>query len=483
MDRAALRCVGMLSAAAWSVVQQVGRVLLASLFYFIIAGLLSPAEMGVLGIATVWITFLGIFNELGFGAALIQRREIDDRHLGTVFLLNVALGLLLFLGGLALAGPASRFMRVPEARPVILVLSAGFVITAFATVQASLAARQLRFRALALRDLGGVLSGGVVGVGMALSGYGVWSLVAQSLITSLVGTVLLWRLSPYRPRLRDWSPDVMPDLWNFSSRLFALSMFKYIVQNADALVIGYFFGPVRVGLYALANKVLTQPIVAVESGLGSFLFSRASQLQEQRARVAELYAMSYKSLNYFVLPLVAVGAIWGGLLVPAILGREWTDTGAIFGFLAVMGAMHPPITPMGQLMKALGKPGWFLRWGVGFSVLTIAGLLIGARFGFTGALAGLALAYVAMLPVAFAIVARLLPGRLPAILRAVAPSYLAGLAFYAALLAFRFWGGAHLTVAVASTAIATLLYVVLVRRSDPGFGALLRRQLVGLRPV
>jgi hypothetical protein len=138
---------------------------------------------------------------------------------------------------------------------------------------------------------------------------------------------------------------------------------------------------------------------------------------------------------------------------------------------------------MGQLMKALGKPGWFLRWGVGFSILTIAGLLIGARFGFTGALTGLALAYVAMLPVAFAIVARLLPGMLPGILRTVAPSYLAGLVFCAALVGFRVWGGAHLTMAVASTVVATLLYVALVRRSDPGFGALLRRQLVGLRPV
>ena len=473
----------MLSAAAWSVVQQVGRVLLASLFYFVIAGLLSPTEMGVLGIATVWITLLGIFNELGFGAALIQRREIDDRHLGTVFILNIVLGLLLFLGGAAISGPASRFMRVPQAGPVILVLSAGFIISAFATVQAALAARELRFRALAVRDLGGVLIGGAVGVGMALTGWGIWSLVGQSLTTSLVGTALLWRVSPYRPRFSDWSPQVLPDLWHFSSRLFALSMFKYVVQNADALVIGYFFGPVRVGLYALANKVLTQPIVAVESGLGAFLFSRASRLQEQWARVAELYAMSYKSVNYLVLPLVAMCAVWGGVLVPSILGHEWAETGAIFGFLAVMGVMHPPITPMGQLMKALGKPDWFLRWGVGFSVLTIAGLLVGARFGFTGALAGLALAYVAMLPVAFAIVARLLPGMLPSILRAVVPSYASGLAFYLTLLTFRHWGGARLPVAVVSTAVATLLYLAMVRRSDPGFGDLLRRQLVGLRPV
>jgi len=473
----------MLSPAAWSVVQQVGRVLLASLFYFVIARLLSPAEMGVLGIATVWITLLGVFNELGFGAALIQRREIDDRHLGTVFILNVALGLLLFMGGVALAGPASRLMRVPQAGPVILVLSTGFIINAFATVQAALAARQLRFRALAIRDLGGVLIGGLVGVTMALKGWGIWSLVGQSLTTSVVGTALLWRVSPYRPRLSDWSPTVMPDLWHFSSRLFALSMFKYVVQNADALVIGYFFGPIRVGLYALSNKVLTQPIVAVESGVGAFLFSRASRLQEQRTRVAELYGMSYKALNYLALPLIAVCAVWGGLLVPAILGPEWTETGAIFGFLAVMGTMRPPITPMGQLMKALGKPDWFLRWGVCFSVLTIAGLLLGARFGFAGALFGLALAYVAMLPVAFSIVARLLPGMLPPILRTVVPSYVAGAAFYLTLWAFRHWGGPHIPVAVVSTAAATLLYVMLVRRSDPGFGALLRRQLVGLRPA
>jgi O-antigen/teichoic acid export membrane protein len=470
-----------LSPAAWSVVQQVGRLLLGSLFYFVIAGILGPTEIGVLGIASVWIAFLGVFAELGFGAALIQRREIDDRHLTTVFIVNVAVAILLFVAGAAVSWPTSHLMRTPEAQPVILALSGGFVINAFSTVQTALAARQLRFRALALRDLGGVLAGGIIGVGLAWAGWGVWSLVVQSLTAGLVGTALLWRMSPYRPRLRDWSPDVLADLWVFGSRLFGLNLFKYFVQNADSLIIGYFFGPVRLGFYALGNKVLTQPITAVESGLGSFLFSRAAGLQTERARLVELYATSYKSLNYLVLPFVAVAAVWGGILVSGILGPEWGDMGLIFGFLAVMGAMHPPITPMGQLMKALGKSGWFLRWGIAFSMATTGALLVGSRFGFGSALAGLACAYVAMLPFNFAVLSRLLPGALPRVLRVVAPSYISGAVFGIVLLCFRLWGGDHLSVAVVSTIVATLVYILVVRRSDPEFEKLLRRQVIGLR--
>jgi PST family polysaccharide transporter len=470
-----------LSPAAWSVVQQVGRLLLSSAFYFVIAGILSPSEMGLLGIATVWIAFLGVFAELGFSAALVQRREIDDRHLTTVFVVSVAMGIALFLAGILAAYPTSRLMKTPEALPVIIALSAGFVINGTATVPAALAIRQLRFRALAVRDLGGALAGGVTGVGLALAGWGVWSLVALSLTTSAVGTALLWGLSPFRPRAREWAPAVLRDLWSFGSRLFVVNIFKYLVQNADALVIGYFFGPVRLGLYGLANKVLTQPIAAVESGVGAFLFSRAARLQDERVRLAELYAVTYKALNYLVLPFVALAAIWGGDLVVLALGPEWAETGAIFWFLAVMGAMHPPITPMGQLLKALGRSDWFLRWVVVFSAATSGALVLGSQFGFRGALAGLAGAYLVMLPANFFVIHRMLPGELPRVLRTVAPSYLAGAVFAAVLLASRVWVGGRLAVAVASTLAATVLYVLLVWWSDRDFGALLRRQLIGLR--
>jgi PST family polysaccharide transporter len=464
-------------------VQQVGRFLLAAIFYFAIVSFLKPADVGVLGIATVWIAFLGVFFDLGFGAAIVQRREIDDRHLATVFFVNLAVGALLFLAGAALSWPLSSFMRVPAAQPVMLVLSAGFIISALSTVQAAIAARYLRFRALALRDLVGVVAGGVIGLMLAWAGMGVWSLVAQSLATSLIGTILLWKLSPYRPRLSDWSVTALKDLWGFSSRLFGVTVFKYFVQNADTLQIGYFFGAVRLGLYSLANKAVTQPIGAIDAGVGSFLFSRAARLQDQPSRLADLYTTAYKGLNYLVLPFVVAAGVWGGLIIPAALGSEWQGTGLVFVYLAVMGVAHPPMTPVGQLMKALGRPDWFLWWSIAFSVVTNAALLVGAQFGFQTALAALASAYIAMLPPALFIVSRLLPGALPRILRAVGPSYVPPISFALVLVGLKLWLGSQLGVAVGSTALGTMLYLFLVHRSDPGFTALIRRQLIGVRPA
>lgn len=466
--------------AVWSVAQHVGRMMLATLFYFAIAGFLTPADVGVLGIATVWIVFLGVFLELGFGAAIIQRQQIERRHLTTVFFVNVAVGVLLSLLGALASWPTSSFMRVPEAQPVMFALSMGFVISALGTVPGALATRQLRFRALAVRDWGGILAGGAVGVILAWDGWGVWSFVAQSLITNLVGTTLLWNVSSYRPRFTEWSPSALRELWPYSGPLFGVSLFKYLVQNADSLIIGYFFGPFRLGLYALANKVLIQPIAAVESGVGTFLFTRVARLQDEPARVAALYVASYKSLNYLLLPLVIVAGVWGGTLVSALLGTEWQEVGPIFWYLAVMGLMHPPITPVGQLMKGLGKTHWFLRWSILFSVATNGALLVGSQFGFAQALAGLAIAYVVMLPLALVILNRLIQGVLPQVLRAAVRSYFVGLSFAVVLLSSRAWIGNHVSVALASTAVGALLYMKLVQHSDPEFTTLLRRQLIGL---
>ena len=462
----------------WSLVQQLGRVGFGAVFYLGISRVVGPSEVGRVAAAGAVLNLLGVFSDMGFGAALVQRADIDVRHVDTVFALNVAAAVVLCAAGVAASWPASMFMRVPSAQPILAALSLNFLLTGVSAALAAVAVREMRFRMLALRDMPAVLVGGVAGLVVALRGGGAWALVAQTLVTESTAAALLWRASARRPRLRGYTPAVVPELWRFSSRLLASNVFKYFVQNLDAVVIGRLFGPAALGRYVLVYRVVLRPVAAATAGVGSALFPAAARAQHDPAAVARQYARAWAGLNYCcLLPAVVLG-VWGGAAATAALGPAWHGLDYVFATVCVMTVAHPPIAPLGQVMKGLGRPGWLLWWSAFFALLSLVGIVAGAWGGFRTALAGLAAANVVSVGGSLVALSRLLPGRVASVLRAVLPSYAAVAAFAAALLLPRVTGLSGL----AAAAVGLVAALVAVRL-DPWIAGLLRRRFWRAAPA
>ena len=142
----------------------------------------------------------------------------------------MVVGAALTILGIALSWPAAVYFKAPALQPVMAWLSVGFLLRAFGLTQAALAQRELKFRALAIRDLTANILGGVVGIGLALAGYGVWSLVIMTLVSALLETVLLWSLAHWRPRRFEISREATADLWPYSSRMLSFNLFKAFAQ-------------------------------------------------------------------------------------------------------------------------------------------------------------------------------------------------------------------------------------------------------------
>ena len=263
---------------AWAVAQQVGRQSANYVVFLALALLLTPRDFGVVSLAASWVAFLSVFGEMGFAAALVQRPTLESGHLSTTFALNLAAGAVLTVLGVLISEPLARFFHTPEAAPVLVALSAGFILNAPSLTQAAFAQRELRFRELALRDTGAAILGGVVGIVLALSGWGVWSLVGQTLTTTATGTALLWRLSPWRPRLSEVSGERARELWGYGSKIFWFSVFKYFAQNGDRLVVGYLAGPIALGVYSFAHRLVVYPVATLTGAIGNYLFPRFARL-------------------------------------------------------------------------------------------------------------------------------------------------------------------------------------------------------------
>ncbi|MEO7986917.1 MAG: lipopolysaccharide biosynthesis protein [Gemmatimonadales bacterium] len=467
----------------WSVIQQVGGQAATMVVFFVLAALLPPRDFGLVGMAGAWLAVLNAFCETGFGAALIQRDHLREEHLSSTFGVNVLVGVALTVLGIALSWPAAIYFRTPALQPVMAALSLGFLVRAFGLTQAALVQRELRFRALAIRDMAASVVGGAMGIALALAGYGVWSLVAMTLVGAVLETILLWRLADWRPKEFGISRHAAAELWPYSSKMLGFSLFKALAQNTDRLVIGPLLGVQALGLYTLAYRAVIYPVTTFVGAVGAYLFPKVARLQSDRHAVGAVYRAVLVGVLNLVLPALVAMAILAPAIIP-LLGPRWHEAIPIIQILTIAGIAQALMAPVGQIMKGLGRPGWLIWWSVGLTVLTSVALWLGTRWDLRGATVAYAIAHLAALPAILLIGRRLTGLGMVELLNVswrpiVATTFLAG----ALVLLSRFTSQWSPWVSLASALLIGLPYLFVAGHVNPEFRGLVAREIRKLRVV
>jgi O-antigen/teichoic acid export membrane protein len=381
------------SPAVWPVLQTLSKQGVAYFAFLALSLVLEPKDFGVLGMAATWIGFINVFAEIGFGAALIQRNEIHDGHLNTIFFVNFTIGLILTLAGVGASQIAAWFFNTPEVHPVLAVLSLGFFINSLSLTQLAYLQRKMQFKSLAIRDLIASISGALVAIAFALKGFGVWSLVAQSLAIYAVSTVLIWFYSDWKPGVKGASLTQLRVLWPYSCKIFQFNIFKYFAQNTDKVLVGYFLDSTALGYYTFAFRVAVFPFTTFVGAIGVYLFSKFSRMQSDVLSIKDDFLLLMKKLNSVICPILIVLAFWAHAYVPLIFGERWRPALEIFPVMVLVAFLQTNISPIGNIMKALDKPGWLLNWSILITGLVFLSMFFGARLGLYGIALGLAAAY------------------------------------------------------------------------------------------
>lgn len=382
-----------LGPGSWAVIQTLGRQGTSFFIFLVLSRLLGPKDFGLLGMAISLIGFVTAFSELGFSAAIIQRKDIEEKHLSTTFFVNVVLGLLLSIVGIGMSIPAAVFFKTPEVRPVIAVLSLSFLVNSLSLTQMAIAQRELQFKKLAIRDLSASIIGGIAGITAALLGYGVWSLVVQMLLTGIVSSVLLWQFSAWRPSIRFASLEGIKELWPYSSKIFYFNMFRYFAQNTDKLLIGYFLGSIALGLYTFTFKLVVFPINTFVGAVGSYLFPKYSRIQEDVAGIKASYLEINGLLGVIVAPTLFLIIMSSSFIIPLLFGEKWDAALPLFPIMAIVAFLQTIISPVGNLLKATNRPDWMLNWSFFITMLAALSMVTGVKYGIEGVACGLTAAY------------------------------------------------------------------------------------------
>jgi O-antigen/teichoic acid export membrane protein len=369
LGRAAVRGLG------WTMLRSVSSRLVGSLVFVVLAHLLDPKAFGTIALASVFVVLLSLLVESGFGEALIQRREVTASDLDSAFWVSNAMGAGLAVLLAAGAGVAGDLLDQPELGPVLRVLSLVLVLAALASVPQALLRRELAFRELAIRGVAATLAGGAVGVGMAVAGWGVWSLVGQLLANAVVGTAVLWRACSWRPG-RAVSRSSVVDLGRFGANVLGARMAFFASRRADDLLIGLVLGPVALGLYTAAYRILlvaTELIIWTIEGVAFPLFSR---LHGDRERAGRAFYTMTRLCAAVVMPAFLALAVLAPEIIGVLLGRQWTGAVPVLQVLALVGIPHAVTYLNKAVVDAAGRPDLSLRIAALTAIVNVLGFAV-----------------------------------------------------------------------------------------------------------
>lgn len=365
---------------AWSAFQRWGQHTVQLVTFLLLARLLLPEHFGIIALAGVVIALFQVLVDQGFTAALVQREELEDEHLDAAFWTNLSIGAVLAVGTVLLSGPISGALGEAELAPVLSWLSLSLVISGFSRVQEAVLRREMNFKSLSIRSLLAVFVGGIVGVVMALKGYGVWSLVGQQLTVRGVEVLVLWGVSRWRPRFRYSAPHAR-DLFSFGVNISGRNLLQFLSQHADNFLIGIFLGPVPLGFYHVAYRFLRIMMSLFTQTVGSVALPTYSRMQADPPRLKRAFHTASEMMALIGLPAFLGVLAVAPRLVEVAFGQKWLSSVPVMQVLTLIGVWTVMTFSADAVLLAVGRPSWSLWLMVARTSANLVAFVIAVPFG------------------------------------------------------------------------------------------------------
>lgn len=360
-------------------------------FMVVLARLLSPQDFGLVAMVTVVTGIYAMFTSAGLSSATVQRQAITDAQISTLFWVNISIGVALAGLCIATAPALVSFYREPRLFWIAVALAAGFIVTGAGVQHAALLQRQLRYPALTLIETTSQCVSSAVGIGLAIMGFGYWSLVAAAILTPAVTTACTWIAVAWRPGRPDWNADIRSMLL-YGATITLNNLCVYVGYNLEKVLLGRFWGPDVLGLYGRAYQLISMPTEYLNGAIGGVAFSALSRLQGESASFKSYFLKGYGLAVSMTIPTTIFCAIFAHEIVLVMLGPAWSEAGTIFRLLAPTVLVFGIINPLAWLLLSMGLQGRSLRISFVMSPLVVTAYSIGLPFGPNGVAAAYSMA-------------------------------------------------------------------------------------------
>lgn len=380
----------------------------------VLARLIAPEDFGLMSMAFV-VTYLAILlSDLGVGAALIQRADVSRKHIETAFTASSLFGLVLTVLVAAGAGPIGAFFGEPRLPPIVVVLSLTFLFKGVQGAPRDLLRRHMLFVPYTLTAAVALLVGAVVGVVVGALGYGVWALVAYSIVESALGMAFSLfaavRAGVWHPSL-GFDRRAARELAGFTGFMMGARVLTYGQATADNILVGRFLGAAALGFYGLAYRIMLYPIQKIADVVGHVALPAFSSVQHDAGTLRRAFLRGQQSIALVCMPLSIGVVLVAPEAVRVLFGNEWSPATESVQILALAGPFIAIVRLNTTVYQATGRPAWAFWMLVASTLLNVIGFAIGVRYGIEGVSVGFTVTAVAMFLPHFVLVSRTL--RLP----------------------------------------------------------------------
>ncbi len=428
----------------------------------IMSRLLTPQDFGLVAMVAVIVAFAQVFRDAGLGTPTIQSPEITRPQISNLFWVNMAV--LVALGAaLGITSPlTARFYHEPRLVAIVVALAGAFVLNGLSAIHEALLKRSLYFPSLGTSQVVAQALGLAAMVTAALLGWGYWSLVAGTFVTSIVSTVLVFAFCPWVPSAPRRGVGARTMLES-GLHLTGFNLVNYFAKNADYISIGRVLGAVQLGLYSKAFQISMLPMSQIRVPVSDVALPVLSALTHETERYRRYFEMIVRALAAIAFPIGAFFALEGELLVRIVLGPQWTGAVPSFRILSVGGAVQSVVAICSLTMMSHGYTRRYLNLGVASAAITVTAILIGLRWGIVGVAWGYTLSSVVLYGVTAAVAFKGTPVTAGGFVRATALPFAVTLCATAAGGFVMFWAPfTMLGSGLAVTAVFSAVYVGLV---------------------
>lgn len=354
----------------------------------VMARLLNPRDFGLVGMVTAFTGVLTLFRDFGLSAATVQRVDVSEYQMSTLFWINLLVGAILSLLAVAIAPFAVSFYHEPHLFWVTIAVGTTFLFNAAGVQHSALLQRQMRFTALAMIEVIGWTGYTLIGISLAMAGYGYWALVGATVASPVVVTTCMWlttRWIPGRPR----RGIGLHSMIRFGGGLTLTGLIVYVAYNFEKVLLGRFWGADAVGLYGRAYQLSNIPTDNLNGAVGEVAFSALSRVRNDPPRFKSYFLKAYSLVLALTIPITIAVALFSPELIAVVLGPKWSDAAPIFRLLSPTILIFAMINPIGWLIFSLGMIGRSLKVAMVLAPLVICGYIVGLPYGPKG----VALAY------------------------------------------------------------------------------------------
>jgi len=367
----------------WVALANVFQQILSLVSIVIFAKLLSPDDFGAFSILMVFTGFLAIFSDMGTSAALIHVEKPSNQLLSSIFYFNLFIGATLATGLILFSAPIASYFENPQLKVLLQIVSLNFIIVSFGIVQRTLLQKNIDFKHLSLINSLALLIGLVCGLTAAYNGLGIYSLLIQMIITSLLGTGLIWYHASWRPQWY-FSLDEIKKIWKYTSNLSVFTIINYFSKNADNFLIGKYLSISALGVYSIAYRIMLYPLQNISSILMRVLFPAFSKLQNDDEKFRKVYLRVIFYISLISFPIMAGLIATANIFVDVLFGDKWQGLAMLLIILAPSGMMRSIFTTVGTIFMAKGNTDTQLKLGTVNAILTVIGFIVGLNWGVNG---------------------------------------------------------------------------------------------------